>query len=531
MLGMNCWQKITKALVVSLLTGLILLAPVYEKGALAAFGKLGLPSVKPAGKLAGRLSETSPPEVIQELRQVLEDNQPQVKILSPKPDEVLDDTTVSVRLRVNDLPIFKDKQLGLGPHLYLFLDDRPYQAVYDIQQPFVLENLNPGTHTLRVFASRPWHESFKNEGAYSQTTFHVFTKTQSNRPNPDLPLVTYSRPAGSYGAEPIMLDFYLTNAPLHLVAQENHEDDIADWRIRVTVNGDSFIVDRWQPIYLKGFKPGKNWVQVEYLDEKGNPVENLFNNTARLITLEPGGNDTLSRLIRGELTAAQARGIVDPKAVSAVVKQPQPAAPSPVIPPESTPEQQLEPLPPGKQPPVVEPKPEPVLSPVAKPPLPPESAQKPVPIKQPAAAAPKSALPVAPPKPTPTPAGVKQPAAAASKSMPPAAPPKLTPTPESAVEPIVKLTTPVKPRISAAQGWFDKIRERLDSRKPVTKPTPPAQSITSPGGERSNLETPLPPTVAPTAPGIESPKQSTPGGNPPLVQENPVKTGITTGSS
>lgn len=498
MLGMNCWRKIAKTLMVGLLTGLILLAPVCEKGALAAFGKLGLPGVKSAGKLAGRLSETSPPEVIQELRQVLEDNQPQVKILSPKPDEVLDDTTVSVRLQVNDLPIFKDKQLGLGPHLHLFLDNQPYQAVYDTRQPFVLENLDPGTHTLRVFASRPWHESFKNEGAYAQTTFHVFTKTQNNRPNPDLPIVTYSRPAGSYGAEPIMLDFYLTNAPLHLVAQENQEDDIADWRIRVTVNGDSFIVDRWQPIYLKGFKPGKNWVQVEYLDEKGNPVKNLFNNTARLITLEPGGNDTLSRLIRGELSAAQARGIVDPNAVPAVVKQPQPAAPPQVISPESTPDQQLQPLPPVKQSPVIEPKSEPVLSPVAKPPLPPEPpAQKPVPIKQPAAAEPKSTSPVAPPKPTPT--------------------------PESAVEPDVKPTAPVKPRSSAA-GWFDKIREQLDSRKPIAKPMPPAQSIASPEEKRFTLETPRPPTVAPIAPAIESPKLSTPGVNLPLVKENPVKT-------
>jgi len=60
-----------------------------------------------------------------------------------------------------------------------------------------------------------------------------------------------------------MLDYYLTNAPLHFVAQE--DENIADWRIRVTVNGNNFVLDRWQPIYLKGFKPGQNWVQIEYL--------------------------------------------------------------------------------------------------------------------------------------------------------------------------------------------------------------------------------------------------------------------------
>ncbi|HEY9900932.1 MAG TPA: hypothetical protein V6D43_00625 [Candidatus Sericytochromatia bacterium] len=260
----------------------------------------------------GSLSEVAPPPVIQQLSQSLDAYQPQVTIVSPNTDEVLQDTTVSVKFQVQDLPIFKDPDLGLGLHLHAILDNQPYKAVYDLDQPLVFEDLAPGTHTLRVFASRPWHESFKNEGAYAQTTFHIFTKTTDNNPDPALPLLTYSRPTGSYGAEPIMLDFYLTNAPLHLVAQESPDDDIADWRIRVTVNGESFVLDRWQPIYLKGFKRGKNWVQLEFLDEKGNPVKNVFNNTVRLIDYEPKGKDTLSKLVRGEISAEAARGLVEP---------------------------------------------------------------------------------------------------------------------------------------------------------------------------------------------------------------------------
>jgi hypothetical protein len=289
--------------------------------------------------LAGRISEVSPPEVIQELRQALEDYQPQVAIVSPQPDEVLQDTTVTARFQVQDLPIFKNEQLGLGPHLHVILDNQPYEAVYSLDQPLVLKDLAPGTHTLRVFASRPWHESFKNEGAYAQTTFHLFTKTPNNSPDPALPLLTYSRPKGSYGAEPIMLDFYLTNAPLHLVAQEDPEDDIVDWRIRCTVNGQSFVFDRWQPLYLKGFQPGNNWVQLEFLDEQGNSVTNVFNNTVRLITYEPNGKDTLSRLTRGELSAADAKGIVDPSYVPELAPTPEPTpAPTPEPTPTPTPE-------------------------------------------------------------------------------------------------------------------------------------------------------------------------------------------------
>ncbi|MCP2732558.1 hypothetical protein, partial [Limnofasciculus baicalensis] len=266
-----------------------------------------IPVSKPA-----TLSEVAPPSVIQQLGQRLADYAPQVTILSPTPDQVLQDTTVSVQLQVQDLPTFKDPELGMGPHLHVILDDQPYIAVYDTAQPLVLENLSAGTHTLRVFPVRPWHESFKNEGAYSQTTFHVFTKTPDNNPDSTLPLLTYSRPTGTYGGEPIMLDFYLTNAPLHLVATENSDDDIADWRIRVTVNGESFVVDRWLPVYLKGFKEGKNWVQLEFIDDLGNSVNNVFNNTARVFTYEQNGNDTLSLLVRGEISADAAGKIVDP---------------------------------------------------------------------------------------------------------------------------------------------------------------------------------------------------------------------------
>jgi len=264
-------------------------------------------------EISGDISEVAPPEVIQQLGAELETYQPQVTIVSPKTEAILQDTTVEVKLKVQDLAIFKNSELEMGPHLHLIVDNQPYEAVYNVDQPFVLKDLSPGTHTIRVFASRPWHESFKNEGAYAQTTFHVFTKTTDNNPNPAQPLLTYSRPKGSYGAEPIMLDFYLNNAPLHQVAQENSEDEIADWRIRVTVNGQSFVLDKWQPVYLKGFKSGKNWVRLEFIDELGNPVKNVFNDTVRVISYEPKGKDTLSKLVRGELSAVQARGIVDPK--------------------------------------------------------------------------------------------------------------------------------------------------------------------------------------------------------------------------
>lgn len=106
-----------------------------------------------------------------------------------------------------------------------------------------------------------------------------------------------------------MLDFYLTNAPLHVVAQENPADDIADWRIRVTINGESFLLDTWQPIYLTGFNKGQNWVKLEYIDENGNVIQNAFNSTVRAINYDPSLQDTLAKLVTDKISLDKVKAI------------------------------------------------------------------------------------------------------------------------------------------------------------------------------------------------------------------------------
>ncbi|MGB5596013.1 MAG: hypothetical protein WBM62_18540, partial [Crocosphaera sp.] len=107
----------------------------------------------PVPVTTNKLSEVAPPPLIQELKEVLAQYHPQVTIVSPKPHEMLSETTVSVQLQVRDYPLFKDEKLGLGPHLHLFVDNEPYRAVYNVDEPIILEDLTPGTHTIRVFAS------------------------------------------------------------------------------------------------------------------------------------------------------------------------------------------------------------------------------------------------------------------------------------------------------------------------------------------------------------------------------------------
>ncbi|WP_413173146.1 hypothetical protein [Anabaena azotica] len=394
-------------------------------------------------QISRQFSETAPPEVIQELRPILEAYQPQVTIVTPMADEVIQDNTITVRFQVKDLPIFKDPQWQLGPHLHVIIDNEPYIAVYDLTQPLILSDLSAGTHTLRVFASRPWHESFKNEGAYAQIRFHVFTETDDNNPDANLPLLTYSRPNASYGAEPIMLDYYLTNAPLRIAAENNPDDTISDWRIRCTINGESFILDRWQSVYLKGFKPGKNWVKLEFLDNQGNPVKNVFNSTVRVINYEPKGKDSLSRIVRGELTANEVRGIVDPNYTTKIpVTEPTPAV-TPKVEVSPTPQPQVEksPIPeievsPTPQPQVEKsPIPEIEVSPTPQPKLEkspiPEIEVSPTPQPKPE----KSPIPEIEVSPTPQPKLEKSPIPEIEVSPTPQPKPEKSPIPEIEVSP------------------------------------------------------------------------------------------------
>ena len=296
------------------------------------------------------ISEVSPPAEIQRLNRSLDRYMPQVTILSPARDEVLDRTEVKVEVAVKDLPIFKS-ELGLGNHLDVVLDERESQEIYDPATPAIFTNVTPGTHTVRVFASRPWDESFKNEGAYAQATFHVLTPTGENVPRSDTPVLTYHSPIGTVGSDTVLLDFYLHNAPVPPSLLDSKEP--SSWQVRATVNGESFAIEDWHPLYLKGLKPGRNWIRLEFLDNGGNPLPNISNSIAQIITYDPSLKDTKSLLFQGQ-TIPGIDQIVDPNFVKPVppapveepvtklpeveVKEPSPAVP-PV--PEKAPRFQL----------------------------------------------------------------------------------------------------------------------------------------------------------------------------------------------
>jgi hypothetical protein len=249
---------------------------------------------------------------------------PVLKIVSPAKDAVINGSKVEVKLDLTgDLMGYmphKDPATGKGNHIHVILDNQPYEAYYELGQPFELRNVIAGKHTVRVFPSRPWHESFKNDGAFQMVSFTVKgggdaskptttnsgqtvannNSSPSNSPSPPAregkdvspttageadaskPLLTYSRPKGEYKAEDadaIMIDFWLTGAKL--------QGDGGEYRVRYIVDDDEpRFIDKWEPIWLGGWINGKHTVRLELLDKDGRPVENGgYNTTSREISV------------------------------------------------------------------------------------------------------------------------------------------------------------------------------------------------------------------------------------------------------
>jgi hypothetical protein len=284
------------------------------------------PAASPA---AQALSETAAPPRIKEMmaqRGEQDAAAPVLKINEPAEGAVVNGSTVRVRLTLSgDLKGYKPHKNpdGTGNHIHIILDNQPYEAYYNLDQPFELRNVSAGRHTLRAFPSRPWHESYKNEGAFQMVTFEVrgggdpaqptTTNTGQRMADPanansananantaatpegkdyppstasavdkSKPLLTYSRPKGEYkGAEadPIMIDFWLSGGKL--------QGDGGDLRVRYTVDGGApKFIDNWAPIWLSGWTAGKHTVRLELVGKDGNPVPNGdYNATSREITV------------------------------------------------------------------------------------------------------------------------------------------------------------------------------------------------------------------------------------------------------
>lgn len=256
---------------------------------------------------------------------------PVLKILEPNAGATIPSSTVKVKLALSgDLKGYKpmmDEATHTGNHIHVILDNEPYEAYYNLDQPFELRNVADGEHTLRVFPSRPWHESYKNEGAFAMVKFTVkngnadetkpattntgqpMSNANTAKPTPEgkdmqnstggpvdpkKPLLTYSRPKGEYkgaDADAIMIDFWLTNVTKLTGdgggSHVRYMDGDFQFRVRYIVDGgEAKYIDKWEPIWLSGWTAGKHSIKLELVTSDGVGVDNGgYNATIREITI------------------------------------------------------------------------------------------------------------------------------------------------------------------------------------------------------------------------------------------------------
>jgi len=396
-------QSALKALSALVLSVLLMVASGCTSGT-SARGSSSEPSPVTSSKPGGQLQEVAPPGAVQQVRERLNDRAPQIEVLSPANDSTLPAGPWTLKLKVQDWPLYEDETNGLGPHLVVQLDDQPPRRISSAAeaQGLSMPELSPGSHRLTVFAARPWGEVVKAPGASQQLRLHRVARNASQLPATGSPQLIAASPSDLQHSEPVLIDWLLIDAPL-----QHLRDDDARWRLRVSVNGDSFLVDRQTPLWLKGLKRGSNAVQLELLDGRGDPLNPPFNSVVREVVIDSSPRPswqqaTLSAPALAALSGSPEPEPLEPPAAEIQTKEPE-AAPPQAAPPEAS-----EPERPKPQPaPLEETRPDPTELPMAAEatPAPADPEPEPAPAEPPSAPE-EEPTPPAPTAVAPTPAPV-----------------------------------------------------------------------------------------------------------------------------
>ena len=235
----------------------------------------------PISAPGGGLQEVAPPGGVQMLKDQLAKHDPQLTLKSPEDGSVLTTGDWDLVLEVKDWPLVNDPELGLGAHLVVQIDDDQPLRVFQAEDGLVripMKGVRPGSHRFSAYCAFPWGEAVHAAKASLQWRLHQFQAMEGTQPSQEAPWLVSVSPSQLQFREPFLLDWLIWNAPL-----QNLRDGDGRWRMRVTINGDSFLMDRQEALWMKGLPSGTATVQLELLDGLGEPIDPVFNNQLRLI--------------------------------------------------------------------------------------------------------------------------------------------------------------------------------------------------------------------------------------------------------
>ena len=322
------WRQ--RLLAVLLVAALMLLAGCNRVATSRSSGPA--PAPLPVQGPSGRLQEVAPPAAVQQIQAALAERQPQVSIQIPRDGSDLPAGPVKLQVQVRDWPLVDAGVLGLGPHLVVQVDDLAPQRLttsrsgqFPTRLDAELPPLGPGSHRLTAYAAKPWGEVVKSPGAWDQVRVNRVAANPLATPQLGTPQLIGVSTADLASREPVLLDWLLIDAPL-----QGLRDNDGSWRLRVTVNGDSFLVDQNSPLWLKGWHSGSNSVLMELVDGRGAPLNPPFNTLVSEVTIN--SSSPTPSWQRGRLDASELAQLLgdQPATPAAPEPEPQPVPEAPV---------------------------------------------------------------------------------------------------------------------------------------------------------------------------------------------------------
>jgi hypothetical protein len=240
---------------------------------------------------------------------------PVLHIRSPRDGQVLTSETVELSLELTHWPLGDD-----GSYVQLYIDDEPYIAIRELARPIDLRallrqarghDLSPGTHLVRVIASRGQHETVKTAQAFALTQFHFRRRTAPASFDRTAPRLGFAAPNDcvELGTR-VLLDFFLENVQLAKSGSRLH------YSIDDVLEGD---LVQSQPHYIENLPAGEHRIRLSLRDPAGNTLPGPFSAAQHTILVAHDCKTLTSAVDERATTLA---GMVEP------TQSPEPVAPS-----------------------------------------------------------------------------------------------------------------------------------------------------------------------------------------------------------
>jgi hypothetical protein len=323
----------------AVLLGLALLVAPVSPSLAAPWGKQRTEPNSPSGA-ASLLQEVAPPGAAQQLSDQLRSKQPQLSVVSPKPGSQVGAGDWALQLRLDDWPVLESSELGAGAHVVVQLDHQEPQRIFATDSKGLISvsmpALTPGSHHLSAFAALPWGEAAAGKNARIQWQLYRGLATPEALPDLDAPQLVAIAPQQLAAGAAVPINWFLFNAPL-----QHLRDGDEQWRLRLSLDGSSVVLDRAQSLWLKPLKAGEHFLKLELLDGDGNPLQPAFNSLVQELRV-PVSRAGAPALFSSRLSADQLAELSDPNYQPTPDPEPEPE-PAADPEPEPTPEPAAEP--------------------------------------------------------------------------------------------------------------------------------------------------------------------------------------------